>query len=131
MTPSERFNTLTKLTYRITPKLKVSLQFIDDNRWWKSYVHSYKYNPDGTYNYFRHNTNLSVKVNQSFGSVFYAMNAYRTTTDYKYYVYEDPKDPRYVSSLNILGTPGSPTFVFGGTQMGRHELKTGFSIRND
>jgi len=152
MSPSKRLNTLGKLTYRFSPKLKVSLQLIDDKREWKSYVHSYKYNPDGTYTYYRDNANYSVKLNQSFGKSYYTLNVYRTRTDYKYYVYEDPTDERYVSTNNIIGSPGTAAFVFGGTQMGhleqdaisdgvkfdfssqlnhRHEMKLGFSTRND
>lgn len=152
MEPSERLNTLTKLTYRFTPKLKISAQYINDSREYKVYTHDYRYNPDGTYQRFRDNSNLSFKINQSFGRSYYTMNYYQSKTDYHYYVYEDPEDERYVSEYNIIGTPSESTYLFGGTQMGhfsqesttdggkfditsqvttKHEMKVGVSVRID
>ncbi|MFH1851719.1 MAG: TonB-dependent receptor [Candidatus Neomarinimicrobiota bacterium] len=152
MNPNTRFNTLTKLTYRITPKLKISAQYINDSREYKEYTHDYKYNPDGTYQYFTNNSNLSFKLNQSLGNTFYTINAYHSTTDHKKYLYEDPYDSNYVSSFQIMGTPPTTTFLFGGTQMDHvyqtsttdggkfditsqvstmHEVKIGASVRVD
>ncbi len=152
MAPSMRLNLLGKLTFRFSPKLKFSMQYINDSREYQLYAHDYKYNPDGTYTRFRDNSNLSFKINQSFGKSFYILNYYHATTDYHYYVYEDPEDERYVSTYNIIGEPSAYTFLFGGTQMGhlsqvsttdggkfdltsqvnsKHEVKTGISVRID
>lgn len=152
MNPSKSLNTLGKLTYRLSPKLKISFQDIYNTRDWKSYLHSYKYNPDGTYNYFTNNRNSSVKINQAFGRSFYELNVFTSTTDFKQYVFENPYDERYVSTSLIRGSPPSSTFSFGGTQMGhysresqslgtkfdftiqmtiKHEVKFGFSTRKD
>ena len=152
MNPSKRFNLLSKLTYRFTPKIKLSAQIIQDERDWKSYNHAYKYNPDGTYNYFTKNNNYSLRLTQVFTKSYYELNIFNSTTNYKQYLYEDPFDDRYVSSNRIIGSPPSTTFVFGGTQMGhysresfskgskfdftnqitnKHEIKIGFSARLD
>ncbi len=152
MNPSQKLNLLSKLTYKFTPKLKLSLQLLHDSRDWKSYSHVYKYNPDGTYNYFTQNNNYSLKLTQAFARSFYEANFFNSTTDFKQYLYEDPTDDRYVSTNSILGSPPSATFAFGGTQMGhysresksqggkfdftsqitnRHEVKIGANFRID
>ena len=162
MNPSERLNLLTKLTYRITPKIKLSAQLIHDNREYKPpnlVTHSYKYNPDGTYNYYKSNNNYSLKLSQAFTKTYYEANVFVANTDYDKYVhadtnaiYLDPDNTGYVSVNNILGAPPTTTFSFGGTQMEhlyrnsssiggkfdltsqithRHEVKGGLSFRID
>lgn len=152
MNPSQSLNTLGKLTYRITPKLKISVQDIFNTRDWKSYVHSYKYNPDGTYNYFTNNRNSSIKINHAFWRAYYELNLFTSSTDYKQHVFENPFDDRYVSTSLIKGSQPTSMFVTGGTQMGhysresqslggkfdltiqatsKHEIKLGSSIRID
>lgn len=153
MNPSKNLNGLAKFTFRFSPRLKLSSQILYGNSEYKSYVHSYKYNPDGTYNYLSENINYSLKLNHAIGSrTFYEANVFYSTTDYSQYVYEDPFDSRYVSTDWIDTEPSSATFVFGGTQMGhsyrtsnsyggklditsqlnnRHEVKSGVSYRSD
>ncbi len=145
-------NLLAKFTLRLSNAIKISTQLLHDRTRWKQYVHAYKYNPDGTYNYRDNNSNYSIKLNHAFTRSFYEANLYYATTSYKRFVYEDPQDPRYVPTTRVVGTPTSATFVFGGTQMGhtyrdsktiggkldytvqigmRHEVKTGISFRLD
>ena len=152
MNPSTRINMLTKLTYKFSPKFKISLQDIINDSKWKNYVHTYKFNPDGTYNYNSKNRNTSIKINKAFNNGFLTLNIFHNSTNYRNFVYEDPYDPRYVSTSLIRGTPPSPSFSFGGTQMGhnkrisfsnggkldvsflnlkRHDIKIGLSARLD
>ena len=162
MNPNERFNFLTKLTYRITPKIKLSAQLLHDDREYKPAnlaSHQYKFNPDGTYNYFRNNNNYSIKLSQAFTKTYYEANVFVANTDYEQYVYADtnavylnPDNPGYVSTNNVQGSPPTTTFVFGGVQMNhlyrnssskggkfdltsqithRHELKGGMNFRID
>ena len=153
MNPSDNFNGLGKLTFRITPKLKLSGQLLYAESNWKSYVHSYKYNPDGTYNYANQNSNYSIKLNHAIGlRSYYEANVFYSTTDYSQFLFEDPLDPNYVRTDWINTEPSSATFAFGGTQMGhsyrksnsvggkfdfnsqvtsKHEIKIGTSVRID
>jgi len=157
-----RLNLLGKLTYRITPKLKLSTQLIYDNHEWNKAdlsSHRYKFNPDGIYDYFTTNNNYSIKLTQAFTKTYYEANFFIANTDYRKYAFEDtnaiymdPDNPGYVSTNNILGSPPTTTFVFGGTQMDhlyrysnskggkfditsqlnhRHEVKGGLSFRID
>jgi outer membrane receptor protein involved in Fe transport len=152
MNNSIDMNMMHKLTWRINPSMKLSGQMLYDNGESKSYVHSYRYNPEGTLNYFSDNYNYSVKFSHVFGKSFYEANLFYSTTDYRSYKFEDPLDPRYVPTTRVRGTPTSATFNFGGMQMGhnyrdsesrggrfdftsqinlRHEIKTGVMARID
>jgi outer membrane receptor protein involved in Fe transport len=119
MNPRSNFHGLAKLTLRVTPRLKISTQALISQGQWKSYVHSYKYNPDGTYNYNNNNQNYSIKINHALNErSFYEANFFQSTTDFKQYVFEDPADDGYISTDWIDTEPSSASFVFGGTQMG-------------
>ena len=121
MNPSTRINTLAKLTYKFNPKFKISIQDILNNSIWKNYVHSYRFNPDGTYNYKSKNRNTSIKLNKAFSNSFLSLNLFHNSTNFNQFVYEDPFDTRYVSTSLIRGSPPSPSFSFGGTQMAHSE----------
>jgi outer membrane receptor protein involved in Fe transport len=152
MNRSRSFNGLGKLTYRLTPRVKISSQVLYDRSRYREYVHAYRFNPDGIYNFRDDNYNYSVKLNQAFSRSFYEANFFYSTTEFRQFVFEDPLDPRYVPTTRIRGTPSSATFLFGGTQMGhvyrdsksfggkldftsqinaRHEVKAGVSARLD
>ena len=153
MNPSQSTNGLSKITWRVSPTMKISTQSILSKARSKSYSHAYKYNPDGVGTSYSANNNHSIKINHSLSpKSFYEANLFISDTDYKNYLYEDTTDSRYVSTDYINTEPTSATFLFGGTQMGhtyrvsnsvggkfdftiqmndRHELKTGFSFRKD
>ena len=153
MNPSQSTNALSKITWRVSPTMKISTQSILSKAQSKSYSHAYKYNPDGVGTGYSANNNHSIKINHSLSpKSFYEANIFISDTDYKNYLYEDTTDSRYVSTDYINTEPTSATFLFGGTQMGhtyrvsnslggkfdftiqmndRHELKTGFSFRKD
>lgn len=153
MNPSKSLNFLSKVTLRVSPRIKISTQSILSGSESKSYVHAYKYNPDGVGTGFSSNNNHSIKINHSLSpKSFYEANVFVSGTDYKNYLYEDTTDSRYVNTDLINTEPTSATFLFGGTQMGhtyrvsssvggkfdftrqinsRHEIKTGISYRKD
>lgn len=153
MNPSESNNFLSKFTWRISPRIKISTQSIMSKSQSKSYSHAYKYNPDGIATGYTQNNNHSLQINHSLSArSFYEGNVFFSDTDYKNYLYADTLDQRYVNTDYINTEPTSATFLFGGTQMGHtyrnsksvggkfdftsqissnHEIKTGFSFRND
>jgi outer membrane receptor protein involved in Fe transport len=153
MNPSESSNFLSKITWRLSPTIKVSTQSILSSSQSKSYSHSYKYNPDGVSTGYSSNNNHSVKINHSLSpKSYYEANIFISDTDYKNYLYADTLDERYVNTDYINTEPTSATFLFGGTQMGHtyrvsssvggkfdfttqvndnHEIKTGLSYRSD
>ncbi|MBT6113370.1 MAG: TonB-dependent receptor plug domain-containing protein, partial [Candidatus Marinimicrobia bacterium] len=83
MNPRSNFNGLAKLTLKVSPRFKISTQALISQGEWKSYVHSYKYNPDGTYNYMNENYNYSIKINHALNEKsFYEANFFQSTTDF-------------------------------------------------
>ncbi len=86
MNPSQNLNLLAKFTAKISPRLKLSFQILHSGGTSKSYVHSYKYNPDGTTTYKSANSNYSIKLNHAVGTKsFYEANLFFGMTDYKQY----------------------------------------------
>ena len=153
MNDSESSNFLSKITWRVSPRLKVSTQSILSSSQSKSYSHVYKYNPDGVSTGYSGNNNHALKINHSLSpKSYYEANVFLSDTDYKNYLYKDTLDQRYVNTDYINTEPTSATFLFGGTQMGHtyrastsvggkfdftsqinnnHEIKTGLSFRSD
>ena len=153
MNPSESNNFLSKFTWRLSPRIKISAQSIMSKTQSKSYTHVYKYNPEGIATGYTENNNHSLQINHSLSAKsFYEGNVFFSDTDYKNYLYADTLDQRYVNTDYINTEPTTATFLFGGTQMGHtyrnsksvggkfdftsqvssnHEIKTGFSFRND
>ena len=84
MNPSTSLNSLLKITYRVTPRLKFSGQYIGSNGESQSYVHFYKYNPDGRSQSLSNNYNGSLKVNHAIGKkTFYEAHIFSNQTNYK------------------------------------------------
>jgi outer membrane receptor protein involved in Fe transport len=153
MNPSESSNFLSKITWRVSPRLKISTQSILSSSQSKSYSHVYKYNPDGVSTGYSENNNHALKINHSLSpKSYYEANVFLSDTDYKNYLYKDTLDQKYVNTDYINTEPTSATFLFGGTQMGHtyrvstsvggkfdftsqinnnHEIKTGLSFRSD
>ena len=153
MNPSESSNFLSKITLRVSPRLKISTQSILSSSQSKSYSHVYKYNPDGVSTGYSGNNNHAIQINHSLSpKSFYEANVFISDTDYKNYLYADTLDERYVNTDYINTEPTSATFLFGGTQMGHtyrvsssvggkldyttqlndnHEVKVGLSFRSD
>lgn len=84
MNPSESLNKLAKFTLKISPKLKISMQYLGSQGESQSYSHFYKYNPDGRSKYLSNNNNLSLKINHAIGrKTFYEGHVFLNNTDYK------------------------------------------------
>jgi len=125
MNPSDGLNLLGKIKLKITPSITLRLQSLFENSWYKTYNHAYKYVPDGIYqnltNSFSHSLNLTHTLSPS---TFYQLRAAFNTRDYKRYVFEDYRDPRYAPSNRIKGSPGGTTFLFGGQLNGQDFQKS-------
>ena len=102
MNPSESNNFLSKFTWRLSPRIKISAQSIMSKSQSKSYSHSYKYNPDGVATGYTENNNHSIQINHSLSpKSFYEGNIFVSDTDYKNYLYADTVD-RATLTLIIL-----------------------------
>jgi outer membrane receptor for ferrienterochelin and colicin len=121
---SERKYGQAKLTWHISPLLKVTYNIIYDNNDAKAYNRAYVYNPDGTGNNYTTSTTQIMQWSHSLGSTtFYTIGASLFDKDLKYYLYEDPNDPRYVHPKVAIPVD-SYSFLTGGTDLGRFHRST-------
>jgi outer membrane receptor protein involved in Fe transport len=128
---SERKYGQGKLTWHVTPVIKANLNFIYDNtdakgddNLGRGYVQDYYYNPDGIgTNHSKSNTTILQVTHSVSDRTFYTLGASYFDKSYKYYVYEDPHDPRYVHP-DLLTSLNSYSFKFGGTDLNRFDRST-------
>ncbi|RKY98028.1 MAG: hypothetical protein DRQ03_03560 [Candidatus Hydrothermota bacterium] len=96
MNPSYNRTINGKIAFKITPKIKITSSTFYSYRWWKSYVHSYKYNPSC----LPINKRLGIQEIVNFNHVissktYYSIKAAYSYSPYEQYVYENPYDYRY------------------------------------
>lgn len=141
---NETYSFMGKLSFRLTKDLKMSLM----NTWnydeRPTTGHAYKYKPDGRAKHRDETYMYAFQVNHLLSqSAFHDLKVSLTQNTYKFYLYEDPLDPRYVHRAYATGGGG---FITGGQDYGhqrrnqdnlnikydltwqvnkRHSLKTG------
>ena len=122
MNPNARFNVLGKLTMRPSRQTQLEYSYLIDNSRAKGFSFGYRYNPDGVARNRRRNQNHSLHFTHTLNErAFYTMKLSWAKAGYKYFLYEDPLDPRYVKDIggigggNVTGFPGN-NFLFGGNQ---------------
>ncbi len=106
------------MKFQLAPGITLRVQSLFNSSERKSYVHAYKYNPDGTYNYFTTSTNSSLQLTHTLNnSTFYDLKLALNTRNYDQYVHKNLED--YEPTNLIQGDPGGATFNFGEEQMGQ------------
>ncbi len=122
MNPNDRFNVLSKLTARLSTNTQLEYSFLIDNSEAKGFSFGYRYNPDGVASNQRRNQNHSLHYTHTLNPrTFYTVKLSWAQASYKYFLYEDPLDPRYVKDIggigagNVTGFPGN-NYLFGGNQ---------------
>ena len=95
MNPRDDLNLLGKLKFQLRNNMDLRIQALYDESNWKSYVHSYKYNPDGTYNYQDRSFASSTQLTHTLSpSTFYELRLGYNQGQFTQFVYEDPLDSR-------------------------------------
>ena len=122
MNPSSRFNVLSKLSIRPTRQIQLEYSYLIDNSRAKGFSFGYRYNPDGVASNQRRNQNHSLHYTHTLSErAFYTVKLSLAKAGYKYFLYENPEDERYVKDVggigggNVTGFPGN-NFLFGGNQ---------------
>jgi hypothetical protein len=125
MNPSEKRYGQAKLTYRISPTLRMSGSFIYDEVWYKDFDFTYLYNPDGDLNRYRTGYTFLGNINHTISNrTFYSVGFSYFHKDYRHYVYKDPADPRYIHEQLINQHP-SFSFRTGGMKLQHFVRNTG------
>ncbi len=128
---SERYYGQGKLTWRVSPMLKITGNFIYDNTKSKPYSstnegdRAYFYDPNGLGNdYNTSNTFIFQLTHTLSQSTFYTIDGSIFEKEYQHYLYQDPHDPRYVNPFILQTTSDGYSFLTGGTDMNHTEHRT-------
>ncbi|NOX90721.1 MAG: TonB-dependent receptor [Calditrichaeota bacterium] len=110
-----------KIAYKPFTRIKTSLLYNMNREKWKNYSHGMKYNPDGRVTNYEDTDFYLFKMNHLLSNkMFYDLKASYTNNFFRYYLYKDPFDPRYVSDGYSRGVGG---FSTGGQDKGRYARK--------
>ena len=124
MNPLVKISAEGKLTYRLSPSIKVSYGFFWNKIEFREYSHSFKLNPDGDYQQFKYGYTQSLIWNHTLSSKsFYTLKLSDTFFDYRRYVYQDFLDSRYVDPKR-LNDASQKAFKTGGTEMWHYSRNT-------
>ncbi|HEY9166924.1 MAG TPA: TonB-dependent receptor [Candidatus Kryptonia bacterium] len=117
-----------KITYKFTPEVQLSYNFILDNSRGKDFDWNYKYNPDGELSNFKKGYLNTVNLTQTLNaSTFYTFAVSYYFRDYREYLdtaayslsdlfsRQDPFNQKYVHQSLLVAPEG--TFYTGGTNM--------------
>ncbi|MFQ5770850.1 MAG: TonB-dependent receptor plug domain-containing protein, partial [bacterium] len=130
MVTSETLNLTGKLTWKPSPKFKITYDLVldDGERFSRSNFRRYRFNPDGRPKTFTNATNHSIGITHTLSNkMFYTLKFGVGFTNARTYVFEDPFDPRYVPSFEGLITNNliQPTdYLAGGTDLNRSRSET-------
>ncbi len=131
MNPSRGTNFIGKLSVRPFAGAKLEYSFLYDKDDWTPFglaAFFDRFNPDGVASSrdraFNHSVHFTHTVNDH---TFYTLRLSYQDQDFSHYLYENPLDPRYVSTSRILGFPGN-NFAFGGDDKG-HVYESSETVR--
>jgi outer membrane receptor for ferrienterochelin and colicin len=130
MNSSERKYAQGKLTWRVTPVIKASINYIHDYNPVRSYDgfndrFRYFFNPDGFGTHKNLSNTVIFQLSHTVGSrTFYTVGASYFEKNVRYHVYEDPHDPRYTHPALFTDFLGAYSFYTGGTDLNRFRRST-------
>lgn len=121
---SDRYSGQAKFTVPIGGTAKISLTGIGSSIRSKGYNHGYRLNPEGEGTYYDRGFSTSgIWTHTLTNSSYYTVNFSYFTKDVKYYLYDDPLDPRYIVDPTRFTTTGYE-FARGGTNNSRFKRRT-------
>lgn len=127
MNPYERISGQFKLTYRMTPNIKISYNgFWNDWQNDRSFSHDYKYNPMGIPKQFGKSMSHIFSLNHVLSpTTFYELKVNRFFRDYTSHVYDNPLTmPDYLVHVMEDTARGVEAFTFDpNTEEGKERLK--------
>ena len=121
MNNTDNSSIMAKLLYKFTNKWKTSFIFSENRDTWFNYNHAFRFNPNGRAYDSRVTSFYALQSNYMVNqSMFFDIKYSRMNYFYGYYVYENPKDSRYVSDVYLQSVPG----FFTGGQEKSHSKRT-------
>jgi len=128
MKSSKKISGYGKLTYKLTPKIKLNYSLFYNKSESQSYSDSRRYSPDGVGTAHDRNYNHIFSINHVLSTrTFYTLNLSNYLKNTWFYLYEEPLNSKYQSSA--FSDQG---FTFGGTQNNRYDiLRSAKSLKFD
>ncbi|HDQ00651.1 MAG TPA: TonB-dependent receptor [bacterium] len=116
LNPFQKISAQAKLSYSITPTIKLSYGLFWNDNQFRNYDHAFKYNPDGDYQRFESGSNHIFTFNHVLSPrTFYVLKFTSFYTDYQQYVYKNPlqsvryiRDPADDSGRRFIIDPDGP-----------------------
>ncbi len=138
--PFEKSSGQAKLTWFLSPEIKMTYSIMMDNMKFSSIgkgdlgggieddddedLRLFKYNPDGMYHIYRTGENHILGINHVLnGKTFYDLRLSYSSNTHKFHVYEDPYSTDYVNPDRLTDAQGN-AFYTGGTGMWHHWRRT-------
>ena len=153
MNPFTKFTGQLKLSYRLTPSMKLTYGILGNRNNFRWYDRYYKYNPDGNYRRFENGLNHILTFTHTLSpNTFYEAKFTHFDTEYKHYVYKDPLNSVSYDSVIVgsgdnaavkyfikgdtegyvhpdsLIAPSNWSFSDGGTQMQHFHRRTKYDV---
>ncbi|MGH7454249.1 MAG: TonB-dependent receptor, partial [bacterium] len=117
MNPSKRLTGQLKLVYQLSPTIKIDYEGLLQNRDFREYDHSFRFNPAGNFQREQRAWSNALAVTKVFNSrTFLQIKGSAFNADYKQFVHENALDPAYVNP-ELLRAAGGNAFRTGGEQM--------------
>jgi outer membrane receptor for ferrienterochelin and colicin len=96
MNGRERYSGQAKLTFQITPLMKLSVSGVGSQQTYHDYTHAYRLNPNGDVTKYDNGFDGSVLWTHTLGEAsYYTVNFSLFKRQYKEYLYANPFDSRY------------------------------------
>lgn len=117
---SERQSFSGKLTYYLTPSIKLNYGYLWEDNTNRYYNHAFRLVPDANKTHYRTSDNHNIQINHGVSnSTFYTIKLARNYSDYSGYLYADPFDLKYLDSDNGQAQSGY-TYRSGGNESDRY-----------
>lgn len=122
---STQFSGQGKISFRLTPNLKLIASGQGSKTEYQTYSHLYKYNPDGRPTYYSNNLNGILTLNHTLSSkTYYSLKYSYTENHSKYYWHEEPEDStKYNTDPLVFNLFTGYSFYKGGMSMS-HSYRT-------
>ncbi len=129
MKPFELVSGQAKLTWRITPKIKLSANFLNSTNEFTDYWHQLLFLPDNLLRRSKQSRTSFLKLTHSVNAkTFYELGATNIFTDFEQRLFDDPLDSRYLGEQSFFGFFTDPirtsNFLVGGTDNSRFSRST-------
>jgi outer membrane receptor protein involved in Fe transport len=117
MNSNQRLTGQLKLAYQLRPDIKIDLEGLLQNRDFREYDHSFRFNPEGNFQREQSAWSGALAATKVFNSrTFLQLKGSAFNTDYQQFVHENALDPAYVNP-ELLSAASGNAFRTGGEQM--------------